>query len=489
MQCAVGQVLDLKLDGSLEGKAGAGKVTAQLGPGAKSVKSLEGLGVEPGPEGPAVTVPVPDALWRSAGTLAFRIRPSRDIRMHRDGPLSVDLVACPLFALALTEHQRHLTLGVNLAHDGTVKEKRALRASTQGSLYWSHLKGGRWYHFAVSWDAAAGRFDVFLNGSIQQETRLRRRWQPWRPPANPSGDLAIGGSLGEGETKARIAVDSVQLYPTFMDEANVAATLKGRANFALTTEGRWNYENSLDLTPYKLALLYETEFDKPLNWIHEDALFDGDKRVRLPEGRDWVLEGTGGGKVWTEDGRCVVLTNGKHHVLWSTRVFPEDLLLEFGISPKDSRIGLTIVFFATRSLQGGSPFGLELPKRAGSFGTYHTGSLNGYHCSYWATNPADGGILRRTTNLRKNCGFAMPAAGIDRIGGACPGPHQVRLLKVGGKIRVETRGKLALAFDDDGKTYGPVWKDGYIGLRQMGHSQQVSYTHFKVWKVEPREQD
>ena len=180
------------------------------------------------------------------------------------------------------------------------------------------------------------------------------------------------------------------------------------------------------------------------------------------------------------------MTNGKHHVLWSTRRFPKSFLLEFGVSPINANIGLTIVFFATRSLEGGSPFDLGLPKRAGNFRTYHSGALNGYHCSYWATNPADGGILRRTTNLRKNCGFAMPAAGIDRIGGEGPGPHRVRILKVAGKIRAETRGKLALIFDDDGKTYGPVWKDGWIGLRQMGHSEQVSYTHFKVWKVEAK---
>jgi len=485
---ALGQTLEFKLDGSPQGRAGAEEVMGRLGPGARFVKSVEGQGVEPGREGPALIIPVPDALWRPSGTLAFRLRPSRTLRIRKDGQLEMVLVACPLFELVLIEHKGHVILRATLAQDGTETDKPTLQAARVGSLYWSHLKGGKWYHFAITWDAAAGRLDAYLNGSIQQEMRLSRRWHPWRPPSNPSGNLQIGGAFGEGQAKARIAVDSVQLYPAFMDGAGVNATLNGRSNFALTNEGRWDHQGSLALNLYKLTLVYETDFDKPLNWIHEDGLFEGDKRVRLPEGKDWVLEGTGGGKVWTENGRCVVLTNGKHQVLWNTRVFPENFLLEFGMSPEDSRVGLTIVFFAVRNLAGGSPFDLGVPKRDGVFRNYHSGALDCYHCSSWACTPADGGILRRTTNLRKNCGFFMPASGIDRIGGAGPGPHRVRVLKVGGKIRVETRGKLALAFDDDGKTYGPVWKDGYIGLRQMGHSQHVSYTHFKVWKVEPRVQ-
>jgi hypothetical protein len=295
--------------------------------------------------------------------------------------------------------------------------------------------------------------------------------------------------MGEGENEARIAVDSVRLYPGFMKESDVAALLEGRPNFPLTNEGRWDLTGSLDLSPYELELVYDTEFDKPLNWVHEDKLFEGDQRVHLPAGKDWVLEGPGEAR--TEDGWCIVRSTDEerpyHLVFWNTREFPRDFLLEFGISPSNPNVGLTIVFFATRNLEGGSPFDLNAPRRAGVFKNYHSGFLNGYHTSYFATNPFDGGILRRTTNLRKNKGFFMPAAGIDRIGGAGPGPHKVRLLKVGGKVRLETAGRTALLYDDDGETYGPVWAhSGWIGLRQMGHTRQVSYTHFKVWEVEPK---
>ncbi|NQT13592.1 MAG: DUF1961 family protein, partial [Planctomycetes bacterium] len=93
---------------------------------------------------------------------------------------------------------------------------------------------------------------------------------------------------------------------------------------------------------------------------------------------------------------------------------------------------------------------------------------------------------RRTANVRKNFGFYLVGCGIDRIAGRGPGPHRVRVLKVGGKLRVETAGRIAAAFDDDGAAYGPVRGSGAVGLRQMGHTHRASYTHFRVWKVEPR---
>ena len=484
---AFGQALVLDLDGSLEGRAGERKITATLGQGAELVQSVEGQGLEQTGPGPAVTIPVPDDLWRPEGTLAFRIRASRTLRYAKGKkPLTASLVNCPLFRLSLAEDKRHLVLRASVASAG--KRTREVRRATQGQLFWSHLEGGAWYHFAFTWHAAKGRMDTYLNGSIQQEMRLGGRWHAWKPPAQPSGPLELGGALGPGEAMARMAVDQVRLYPTFMDEAQVAALLKGRPNFALAGEGRWDIPGSLDLKPYRLTLVHEADFAKPLNWMHEDKLFDGKRRTARPDGKEWVLEGKG--KAWTEAGRLVVQSTGEkrpsHLVLWNTRPFPESFLLEFGISPMNSRIGLTIVFFASRSVKGGSPFDLDVPKRSGVFRNYHSGALNGYHVSYWACNPRDGGILRRTTNLRKNAGFFMPACGIDRVAGMGPGPHRVRLLKAGNKIRLETRGRLALVFDDDGATYGSVWKDGWIGLRQMGHTRRVAYTHFKVWKVDAR---
>lgn len=73
--------------------------------------------------------------------------------------------------------------------------------------------------------------------------------------------------------------------------------------------------------------------------------------------------------------------------------------------------------------------------------------------------------------------------GRDFITGAGPGPHRVRVLKLGGRVSVEVNNQISVRWTDDGQTRGPVLQSGLIGLRQMSHSQRFSYTHFKVWAV------
>ena len=479
-------VVSVTFDTGPTAHSGDAQIASRLGQGARYVSSVEGRGVEPGATGPAAIIDVPSQLWTSEGTLAFRLRTSRTLRYSAGEPRSSVILTCPVFTLTLTERLDHVRLHADLAHDGTMTDKQTLNRFALGKVAWSHLEAGTWYHLAISWSAKfpENRLELFLNGTRQEEMRPGRAWwYPWRLPKDADGPLKLGGVIGEGEHKASIAVDSVQLYPRLMDEADVRATLFGRPNFALTNEGRWDHEGALDLAPFELTPAYETEFDAPLSFVHEDALFDGETRAREPRGREWVLEG--GGEAWTENGRCVVLNEGNHQVLWNTRPFPESFLLEFGMEPRDSRTGLAVVFFAAKSPDGGSIFTPGLPRRGGSFKNYTKGAINSYHCSYWATSQQD--ILRRTANLRKNAGFYMPAVGIDRIGGTGHGPHRVRILKVANRIEIETDGKRALVFTDDGETYGPAWRDGYIGLRQMAHARRVSYTHFKVWRVDRRD--
>jgi len=72
--------------------------------------------------------------------------------------------------------------------------------------------------------------------------------------------------------------------------------------------------------------------------------------------------------------------------------------------------------------------------------------------------------------------------GKDPIPPVPGGKYHITLLKQGGKIRFFIDGKLAVKFDDDGKTYGPVWGDGKLGLRQMAPSKAY-YDNFRVYKV------
>ena len=88
--------------------------------------------------------------------------------------------------------------------------------------------------------------------------------------------------------------------------------------------------------------------------------------------------------------------------------------------------------------------------------------------------------------MRKNSGFRLVACGEDQIQGRGlgRGPHRVRFLKDGSSIRVEANGRLSVAFDDDGKTWGSVRGDGYIGLRQMNHTRSARYRNLRVYAVQ-----
>ena len=436
-----------------------------------------------GPAGAEAVAPGQQVAWRPSGTLGLRLRASRPVRfctVPGQKLLAAHLVRSPVLDIRLEETKRHPRLRIQV--------HSAARRGQRGVAYLSHLKGGQWYHLAVAWDAPTGRLEVYLNGVLQQYAIAGfTPPMPWQPPAARVGKLALGSTLGEGGAAARLEIEGVQLWPAFLSEAELRARLAHLKLPPLAGEGRTPYTGPLDLSAYKLTPVYEADFAQPLNVVMEDELCEGERRARLPKGRDWVFEGPG--KAWTEGGRLHIESakpkQGGHVVLWNTRVFPADFLLEFAMSPRDSSMGLNIVFFCATSRQGGSIFDLGLPRRGGVFRNYHSGALDCYHASYWAV--AGTGVPRRTANLRKNHGFFLPACGIDRIAGHGPGPHKVRLLKAGNTIRLETCGQLSLTFDDDGKTYGPICGAGRIGLRQMGHTHRASYTHFRVWQVVARD--
>lgn len=237
----------------------------------------------------------------------------------------------------------------------------------------------------------------------------------------------------------------------------------------------------LDLARYELKLLCEADFSKPLNVVKEASLFQNGQRVRQPAGAEWVLEGQA--SAFTTNGLLHLRNEGSHLVCWNTREFPASFLLEFAVAPTNVNLGLNIIFFAAKGKNGESIFDVSQPLRAGEFKTYHSGALNCYHVSYWAVDPA--GKERGTTHFRKNAGFHLVAAGRDFIAGQGPGPHRVRLLKVGPHLTLEVNGKISCEWEDDAKL-GPVPQGGLIGLRQMEHTGESTYAGFKVWSVQPR---
>lgn len=202
---------------------------------------------------------------------------------------------------------------------------------------------------------------------------------------------------------------------------------------------------------------------------------------------DWRLEG--GKRMSIAEGNLVLESqptpdDGNHLVCWLAKEVPADFLLEFTVRPQDRKRGLNIVFFNTRGVKGESIFDPTLQTRNGVFKQYHSGDLNSYHVSYWAGD-------RGFSNLRKNHGFHLVSSGKDYIIAGEPNAFQtVQIYKRAGNIRVTVDGLVAVAFDDDGKTFGPVHKhSGWIGLRQMGHTQRCEYGHVKIYGLLPTSRD
>jgi len=216
--------------------------------------------------------------------------------------------------------------------------------------------------------------------------------------------------------------------------------------------------------------VYETSFDDPK--ALKDWCLEGGKRMSVARG-NLVLESDPEKK--KESGK-----SNDHLVCWLLKEVSADFLIEFTVRPRDRKEGLNIVFFSARGLKGETIFDSSLQPRDGTYKQYNRGDINCYHISYWA-----GG--RGTANLRKSKGFHLVAEGKDLIRDAPADTFQtVRVYKRGGTIRLTVDDVIALAWDDDGKAYGPVYThSGWFGLRQMGHTLRCEYGHVKVYPLKP----
>lgn len=204
--------------------------------------------------------------------------------------------------------------------------------------------------------------------------------------------------------------------------------------------------------------------------------------------KDWALEGKA--KAAIADGNLRLISEpgeGKKSgnlVFWLRQEMPADFLLEFTFRPQNRVEGLAIVFFCARGKNGESIFDPTLARRNGSFRQYHSGDINNYHVSFWS------GSTRRkgespSSHIRKNLGFNLVAEGQDLVVTGQEGTFQtVRIYKHGGKIRVMVDDVLAVSYDDDGQKFGPVHESpGWIGLRQMAHTQMAEYGRLAVYPL------
>jgi hypothetical protein len=251
---------------------------------------------------------------------------------------------------------------------------------------------------------------------------------------------------------------------------------------------------SLDLSGYDLRPFYENDFDRPQKIAREEDLIEQAggmwrrKACPAPDA-EWIAEGWGGAEV--RNGRLIVApshfdASGKpqaiepgrrsHMVVWNSRIFPADFLLEFEMSPCGSANGLTIVFFCASGLNGEDIFDLSLPPRRAEYKAYHSGEMANYTDSYWSRNNEAESLSNR---MRKNPGFKQVAEGPSLTTGPTDVTHRLRILKSGAHIEVEVNGKVVNKWDDPERPHGA----GRIGLRSMEGVTMVAYDNFKVWRL------
>jgi hypothetical protein len=455
-------ILHFGFNQSLDGTVGGAVTQAKPGPGASFVRSVNGYGLQSRPHQIAATIPITRSMIPSSGTFVVWFRADERIGPDSAGG-SITLVDGAGMRIRLERRPNLVALDVRIGSDG--------RGAMEGDALFSHFRKDVWYQMALVWDFPTMQMDFYLNGVLQQDLRPRMT-SPDRVAEEPEF-LALTKSV------ISLAIDAPTLFGTAFTAEEIDTTANGIRMPGLQGEGRTIFDGGIDLSRYKLELIYDADFREPLRVRNELALIEGGFRREPSQETEWVLEGDG--KVWTQDGSLLIETTGSrnagHLVLWSTRRFPDDILIEFEMEPEDIGRGLAILFFATRPIErpDGSIFASPLPLRDGLFIRYHSGALNGYHVSYWS-----GG--RRTVNLRKNAGFVLATCGDDVAASTGATPHRLRVLKAGRKIEVEADGRLALRYWDTAAS-NAVWSDGYVGLRQMGDTHRMRYGSFKVYQL------
>jgi len=397
----------------------------------------------------------------------------------------VALLESPLFKARIVNKRSIVELALSI-------QRKAPLPPMEGNfakVMWSHLKGGQPYQLGFVWDTASHRFDVYLNGTLQEVSSAITvpYWEDGLPELSGVWQVASATKLG-------------RLFDAPLSDEAIAQMARRGSVPSLAGEGRTLYTEALEIDNEGLELLYAADFSKPLDLTLEKNLFENDIRIRKPD-TEWVLEGDG--TAISENGSVKLETNQftppsrwedgepvwerpAHLNLFLNRRMPDRILIEYDLEVWDPHHGLHILFFSATHPNGGSIFQPGLSFRDGDFrkNILNPEEFLSYHISFWAA-PYD--IIRRSSNLRKNGKFILQAVGDDRIVHEGKGPHRIRVLKDGPRIAAEVNGVKIIDFMDDPEIFGALYKDGYLGLRMMGFAKWIKISDFRVYALPQRD--
>ncbi|WP_088105219.1 DUF1961 family protein [Halalkalibacter urbisdiaboli] len=171
-----------------------------------------------------------------------------------------------------------------------------------------------------------------------------------------------------------------------------------------------------------------------------------------------------------------------HWVLWCPEEFPGNISIKWDFQPLREP-GLCMIFFAATGRNGEDLFDPQLPIRDGKYPQYHSGAINAYHLSYFRHKWPEERAFR-TCNLRKSYGFHLVAHGADPLPPVedAIGPYKMKLIKAQSIVQFSINGLPILEWEDDGQSFGPVFKTGKIGFRQMA-PMKAAYSNLTVHRV------
>ncbi len=326
------------------------------------------------------------------------------------------------------------------------------------------FEAGRWYHLAMTWDAAARSVRLFANGVLvgafdtTADAFVRD---------DPRGDQLYFGRPNQ-------IVGRVELYETALSDAEIEAVYRSQATSrddALDDHLRHTHR-ATKAPPFVFepGPEWRTELALPLNRAGDLARF--------------YVQGMTSATRITDEGLCVQTdprppghtTDGeeknKHVYLWTDRPFEGDLYVRYEFNPLADG-GLGLLMFKASGMQG-EDFMAEYPLRTdGSMKMVCWEDVRNYHWEFHrrmndVRNDGESHALLKNPTmfpLAYRCFIEPQALGTW---------HRLELVMEGGRIRGAIDGRQVLeATDHSDVNSGPVYFGGRIAIRCMTRTKML----------------
>lgn len=308
------------------------------------------------------------------------------------------------------------------------------------------LPGPGWYQLIYTWDAEAGIFRRYLNGTPMSFGGAGM--EPWEVEETAKQlNLTVG----------RFALGDLRISDQVLPEKGHQALTPPLYRYSTAALLGQRPADPFDGAPGEKELIYENPLASPSDI--EGWVMEGPAQIAFKDG--WM-------RMWTPD-------EDFESTFWCDKDFPSDMVVQWEMRPVPKERSLAILYFSAIGKNGEDIFDPELAERAGEFHLYHSGDIDNYHISFWSGN-------RPTSNLRKNRGFYLVQNGPQGIPVDSDQVHKVTLVKQGGAIQLAVDDRLVIDYVDDGESFGPVHGEGKIGFRQVRWTDAF-YRNLRVYKL------